>query len=129
MRQEVDKATRQATAVLTITLLIASLLVGASVDWTDPSEGRAAETRVETLLFKVQAGDRSFDETVWLTLEQLAARDGEFPGTVRRLDVNIEPAAHSGNTIRITVDREDLTRMAKGEITYSAFIRDHVRFD
>ena len=108
-----------------------SILVGASINRNARSMVKAASVieSVRSLQITVQTDGRSFDETVWLTLETLWALDRILPRSNRTLEVPIQLAGEDGEVIRLSVKRKDLARMAQGEIPYDTFIPDYVQFN
>ncbi|UCH63438.1 MAG: hypothetical protein JSU77_03005 [Fidelibacterota bacterium] len=115
--------------VLNITILpLASALVlgGALLTTKDYSANRA---EANDLRHMVTWDGGSFDEAVWLAVDELAGLEDDLPRRVESFHVEILAADEAMPMIHLQFNRESLTLLKAGIITPEYFIREYVEFN
>ena len=79
--------------------------------------------------YSVSWGSRSFDEAIWLAVDEMARLDENLPPEIQRFHVALESAGELMPTVYLDFDRVYLAQLKAGEISPEMFIREHVDFN
>jgi len=115
--------------LLNITIFpLASALVlgGALLATKDYSTNR---TEAHHLRHTVTWGTRSFDEAVWLAVDNLVDIEEGLPYRVDNFHVEVQSADEAMPVIHLQFNRESLAKLKAGKITPENFIRKYVEFN
>ena len=115
--------------VLNITVfpLISALVLGGALLATkDYSTNR---TEANDLRHTVTWGTRSFDEAVWLAVDNLVDIEEGLPYRVDNFHVEVQAADEAVPVIHLQFNRESLAKLKAGYIAPENFIREHVKFN
>ncbi|MFC1484311.1 hypothetical protein ACFL5M_02055 [Candidatus Neomarinimicrobiota bacterium] len=73
-------------------------------------------------------GSNSFDEAVWLVVDEIARFENDLPSQVQQFHVKVQSNDGAFPAVYLDFDRESLERLKTGALSPEAFIRDHVDF-
>ncbi len=115
--------------VLNITVfpLVSALVLGGALMAT--KDYATNRTEVRDLRHTVTCGARSFDETVWLAVNDLADIEDGLPRIVENFHVEVQAADEAVPVIHLQFNRESLAMLKAGFIAPENFIREHVKFN
>ncbi|UCH11185.1 MAG: hypothetical protein JSU61_04665 [Fidelibacterota bacterium] len=71
----------------------------------------------------------SFDETVWLAVDDIARIEDNLPPEVTRFRIEVQPSGNDFPALYLEFDRVYLAQLKAGEISPEFFIREHVDFN
>ena len=86
------------------------------------------ETQTQDFQLTTSWGSQSFDEAVWLAVDEIAGIEENLPVEVDKFQVRVESSYEDIPPIYIQFDRASLIRLKAGEITPENFMRAHVTF-
>jgi len=112
---------------ITIFPLAAALILGGAVLAT--KDHSTTEADPHNFDYTVSWGFRSFDETVWLAVDDIARIEENLPEEVGSFHVKVLPSDEALPIVYLDFDRENLAKLKAGEIAPEYFIRDHVDFN
>ena len=74
-------------------------------------------------------GAGTFDEALWLAIDELATMEELLPPSIERFHVLMRPAQDTLFTVELAFQRDALLRLRDGELAPEQFVRDHVDFN
>lgn len=73
-------------------------------------------------------GSNSFDEAVWLVVDEVARLENDLPTQVQHFRVKVQSNDGSFPAVYMDFNRESLVGLKTGALSPEVFIRDHVDF-
>ena len=107
-------------------LASALILGGALLATKDHSPDK---TETYDLRYTVTWGSRSFDEAVWLAVNEIADIEDSLPREIASFHVEVQPPDEAMPVIHLQFDRASLAKLKAGEIAPENFIRERVKFN
>ena len=111
---------------ITVFPLASALILGGALLATKDYSPVKPETRV--LRHTASWGSRSFDETVWLAVDELAGIEDGLPPAVENFHIEVQSTDEAMPVIHLQFNRESLVKLKAGKITPENFIRGYVEF-
>ena len=87
------------------------------------------KTETYDLRYTVTWSSRSFDEAVWLAVNEIADIEDSLPREIESFHVEVQSSDEAMTVIHLQFDRASLAKLKAGEITPENFIREHVEFN
>lgn len=87
------------------------------------------KTETHDLRYTVTLSSRSFDEAVWLAVNEIADIEDSLPREIEIFHVEVQPPDEAMTVIHLQFDRVSLAKLKAGEIAPENFIREHVEFN
>jgi len=112
---------------ITIFPLASALVLGGALLTT--KDYAANCTEANDLRHTVTWGTRSFDEAIWLAVDNLVDIEDGLPYRVDNFHVEVQAADEAVPVIHLQFNRESLAKLKAGKITPENFIREHVKFN
>jgi hypothetical protein len=109
-----------------IPMTMALILSGALLATRDTSIPK--ETVLPDFDYVVFWGSNSFDEAVWLVVDEIARFEHDLPAQVLRFHVKVQSNDGAFPAVYLDFNRESLLKLKTGALSPEAFIRDHVDF-
>lgn len=82
-----------------------------------------------TLRHTATWGSRSFDEALWLAVDEIADIEDGLPQEIENFHVVVQSTDEAMAEIHLHFDRASLAKLMAGEIAPANFIRDYVEFN
>jgi hypothetical protein len=73
-------------------------------------------------------GSNSFDESIWLVVDEIARTEEDLSRKVQHFRVKVQSNDGTFPAVYMDFDRKSLIRLKKGTLSPEVFIRDHVDF-
>lgn len=112
---------------ITIIPLASALVLGGAFLVTKDYVVIGAETH--DFNYTMSWGSRSFDEAVWLAVDDIVRIEENLPPEVESFLVEMQPSSEELPTVHLAFDRVWLAKLKVGEISPENFIREHVDFN
>jgi hypothetical protein len=110
-----------AIPLASILVLVGGLL--ATRDYTTIEEPE------QSFEYKTPWSSNSFDETVWLAVDDIARIEDNLPPEVTTFRIEVQPSGMDFPNVYLKFDRVCLAQLKTGEISPEYFIREHVEFN
>ncbi len=112
---------------ITVIPLVSALVLGGALLAT--KDYSANRTEAHHLRHTVTWGTRSFDEAVWLAVDNLVDIEDGLPYRVDNFHVEVQSTDEAVPVIHLQFNRESLAKLKAGKITPENFIREYVEFN
>ncbi len=116
----------RAFKITLLPLASALVLIGALLATKDYS---TVNSDFFSLGYTATWGSRSFDETIWQAVTEMAELEENLPEEVDNFRVAVLPSDTDYDVVYLDFDRASLAGLKAGEIAPEMFIRDYVQIN
>ena len=109
-----------ALSLATALVLSSSLLISKETDM---------EAAPGNLWHTVPWGAESFDEVLWLAVDEVAAMEDVMAPEVETIHLELHRSGDNAEEVQLVFDRAALIMLKAGELAPEMFVRDYVEFN
>lgn len=96
---------------------------------TEPlTDNLATDDSFNSLRYVMEWKSGSFDEALWLAMNQVATLEDGLPQQVENFQVEIQPEGSTQPSVHLVFRRTDFALLKAGAIAPEVFMRDYVRY-
>ncbi len=114
--------------VVSALILGSAFMVHDEYDAAPLTDNPAADESYKSLRYIMVWNSGSFDEALWLAMNQVATLEDGLPQQVDRFQVEIQSKGTTQPTVQLAFSRTDFTLLKAGAIAPEVFMRDYVRY-